>query len=167
MNKEKRTSVVGGILLILFGAALLAAQILPGFFIQFSWPWIVILVGLFLFTMGAAIGEPGMVVPACIVGGIGGILYYQNATGHWESWSFLWTLIPGFVGVGIVLMNLLQGEGAQALREGGMLVLISLTLFAVFGSFFGALGLVGDYWPVLLILLGLLILIRPVFFPKE
>lgn len=167
MNKGKRTSIVGGILLILVGATLLVAQIHPDFNIQFSWPWIVIFVGLFLFSMGAAIGEPGMVVPACIVGGIGGILYYQNTTGHWESWSFLWTLIPGFVGVGIVLMNLLRGEGAQALREGGMLVLISLTLFAIFGSFLGAVGLVGDYWPVLLILLGVLILIRPVLFSRK
>jgi hypothetical protein len=167
MNKEKRMNIVGGILLILIGAALLAAQFLPGFDVQFSWPWIIILVGLFLFGLGAMVGEPGMAVPACIVGGIGGILYYQNATGHWESWSFLWTLIPGFVGVGIVLMNLLSGEGLQAFQEGGMLILVSLTMFAVFGSFFGALGLVSDYWPVLLILLGILILIRPLLKLKE
>jgi hypothetical protein len=37
-----------------------------------------------------------------------------------------------------------------------------LVLFAVFGSFFGALGMVGDYWPTLLILLGLLMLGRSV-----
>ncbi len=167
MDKEKRTNLAGGILLILVGAVLLAAQILPGFFIEFSWPWIIIFVGLFLFGLGAAVGEPGMAVPACIVGGIGGILYYQNVTGHWESWSFAWTLIPGFVGVGIVLMNLLSGEGVQSFREGGFLILVSLTLFAVFGSFFGALGLVGKYWPVLLILLGVLILIRPLFKSKD
>ncbi|MFO7944456.1 MAG: hypothetical protein R6U51_09200 [Anaerolineales bacterium] len=167
MNKEKRTNIAGGIILVLVGAALLAVQILPGVFIQFSWPWIVIIVGLFLFGLGAAIGEPGMVVPACIVGGIGGILYYQNLTGNWESWSFVWSLILGFVGVGIILMNLLSGEGGNAFREGGFLVLISLTLFAVFGSFFGALGLVGDYWPVLLILLGVLVLLRPLLIPKK
>lgn len=167
MNKEKRTNIAGGIILVLVGAALLAVQILPGVFIQFSWPWIVIIVGLFLFGLGAAIGEPGMAVPACIVGGIGGILYYQNLTGNWESWSFMWSLIPGFVGIGSILMNLLSGEGGKAFREGGLLILISLTLFAVFGSFFGALGLVGDYWPVLLILLGVLILLRPLLIPKE
>jgi len=167
MNKEKRTNIAGGTILVFVGAALLAVQILPGVFIPFSWPWIVIIVGLFLFGLGAAIGEPGMAVPACIVGGIGGILYYQNLTGNWESWSFVWSLIPGFVGIGIILMNLLSGEGGKAFREGGLLVLISLTLFAVFGSFFGALGLVGDYWPVLLILLGVLILLRPLLIPKK
>ncbi len=40
-------------------------------------------------------------MPSIIVGGIGGILAYQDYTGHWESWSYLWTLIPGFVGLGI------------------------------------------------------------------
>lgn len=167
MNKEKRTNIAGGVILILVGVLLLAVQLLPGVVIQFSWPWMVIFVGLFLFAVGALVGEPGMAVPATIVGGIGGILFYQNATGHWESWSFLWSLIPGFVGVGIVLMNLLRGEEDGSLREGGMLILISLTLFAVFGSFFGAIGLVGDYWPLLLILLGILILVRPAILGKE
>ena len=39
-------------------------------------------------------GQPGMLVPACIVGGIGGMLYWQNLTGDWASWSYSWSLIP-------------------------------------------------------------------------
>jgi hypothetical protein len=31
----------------------------------------------------------------------------------------------------------------------------------VFGSLFGALGMMGPYWPVLLIILGLLLLVGP------
>jgi len=45
------------------------------------------------------------------------------------------------------------------IRGGLSLVLISLTLFAVSGAFFGALGLVGTYWLVLLILLSVLTLV--------
>ncbi|MBS1248499.1 MAG: hypothetical protein MAG431_00051 [Chloroflexi bacterium] len=163
MKNKKRTSMAGGLLLILIGAVLLAFQILPGFHIQFSWPWIVIAVGLFLFTIGALTGEPDMAIPASIVGGIGGILTYQNATGNWESWSYLWALIPGFVGTGILLAKVLGGEKDTSWREGGWLILISLILFSVFGSFFGALGMLGDYWPALLILLGLILLVRPFF----
>ena len=107
-----------------------------------------------------------MAIPACIVGGIGGILYWQEITGNWESWAYAWTLIPGFVGVGIVLSGLLGGDFRQSARGGGWLIMISLVLFAVFGSFFGGLGLLGPYWPVLLILLGLLVLIRPLFRPR-
>jgi hypothetical protein len=46
------------------------------------------------------------------------------------------------------------------LREGGTLILISLALFLVFGAAFGGLNVLGPYWPVLLIGLGILVLIR-------
>ncbi len=69
-------------------------------------------------------------------------------------------MIPGFVGFGIVLMNLLGGKGEESFKDGGTLILISLMLLAVFGSFFGAIGMGGKYWPVLLILLGLVLMGR-------
>jgi hypothetical protein len=170
MDKKRRTSLIGGALLIIVGGVLFAAQIIPDFMPAFwesiSWPWAIIGVGLFLFALGAALGEPGLAVPSIIVGGIGGILAYQDYTGHWESWSYLWTLIPGFVGFGIVLMNLLGGKGEGSYKEGGTLIFISLMLLAVFGSFFGAIGLGGQYWPVLLILLGLALMVRT-FFTKK
>ena len=168
MDKKRRTSIVGGALLILVGGLLFAAQMVPDFMPDyweiFSWPWIIIGVGLFLFALGAAIGEPGMAVPAIIVGGIGGILAYQWYTGNWESWSYLWTLIPGFVGLGIMLMSLMGGEAS--VKDGATLFFISFILLAVFGSFFGAIGLAGQYWPVLLILLGVVLLVRS-FIKKE
>ncbi|HUV89374.1 MAG TPA: hypothetical protein VMY80_06955, partial [Anaerolineae bacterium] len=89
-----------------------------------------------------------------------GLLYWQNATGHWESWAYAWTLIPGFVGVGIILAGILGGGLRKALGGGGWLILISLVLFAIFGSFLGGLNLLGPYWPVLLIVLGLFILVE-------
>jgi hypothetical protein len=168
MDKRRRTSIVGGSLLILIGGLLFAGQVVPDFMPDFweiiSWPWIIIGVGLFLFALGAAIGEPGLAVPATIVGGIGGILAYQWYTGYWESWSFMWAMIPGFVGLGIMLMSLMGGEGS--IKDGATLVFISFILLAIFGSFFGALGMAGNYWPVLLILLGVVLLVRS-FFDKE
>jgi len=168
MDKRKRTSIIGGALLILVGGLLFAAQVVPDFMPDFwkiiSWPWIIIGVGLFLFALGAALGEPGLAVPATIVSGIGGILAYQWFTGNWESWSFLWALIPGFVGLGIMLMSLMGGEGS--VKDGATLLFISFIMLAIFGSFFGAIGLAGKYWPVLLILLGAVLLVRS-FFKKE
>ncbi len=169
MDKGKRTSIVGGAILILVGAVLFAAQVLPDFMPDFweifSWPWIVIGIGLFLFILGAAVGEPGMAVPATIMCGLGGILAYQWYTGDWQSWSYIWTLIPGFVGIGIVLMSLLGGDAS--LKDGTTLVFISFIMLAVFGSFFGAVGMAGKYWPVLLILLGVVLMVRTFFNKKE
>ena len=168
MDKKRRTSIVGGALLILVGGLLFAGQVFPDYMPDFweiiSWPWFIIGIGLFLFALGAAVGEPGLAVPATIVGGIGGILAYQWYTGNFESWSYLWALIPGFVGLGIMLMSLMGGGGS--VKDGATLLFISFILLAIFGSFFGAIGLAGQYWPVLLILLGVVLMVKS-FINKE
>lgn len=162
MRRGLRWNLAIGLVLVLLGIWFLGVQFVPGLqaYAPLSWPLIIIGVGIVLLVIAVLGGVPGLSVPACIVGGIGGLLYWQNATGNWESWSYAWALIPGFVGVGVVVAGLLGGNTGEAAREGGWLILISLALFVIFGAFFGALGTLGDYWPVFLILLGLLILVR-------
>lgn len=145
----------------------LIVQLLPGLEIRFSWLWIIIGFGIVLLLIGSATDVPALAIPASIVGGIGGILAYQHASGDWDSWAYIWALIPGFVGVGMVLFDLLGGGTGAAARTGGWLIVISLALFSVSGSVLGALGLVGQCWPVLLILLGALLLLRPLFLPPS
>jgi len=161
MEQRRRSNLLGGLLLILIGSVILTIQLLPEIQVPVSWPWIIIGFGLALFLIGTATGVPALAVPACIIGGLGGILYYQSITGDWDSWAYIWALIPGFVGLGLVVSALLGGDGGEAARAGSWLMVVSLVLFTVFGSVFGALGLLGDYWPVLLILLGLVLLGRP------
>ena len=168
MERRTRTSVVGGMLLILLGLFFLAYQVMPERLswlrVEMSWPLIVVAVGVFLLVFGLLVGAPGMAVPASIVGGIGMLLYWQNATGNWESWAYAWTLIPGFVGIGIILSGLLgEGRLRDALEGGFWLIMISLVMFAIFGSFLGGLNLLGPYWPALLIFLGLILLVRGFF----
>jgi len=165
MARRTRTSVVGGILLILLGLFFLALQMMPESMawlrIEMSWPLIVMGVGVFLLVFGLLVGAPGMAVPACVVGGIGALLYWQNVTGNWESLSYAWALIPGFVGIGVILNGLLGGDKLRDSLEGGFwLILISMVMFAIFGSFLGGLTLFGSYWPALLIVLGLVVLVR-------
>jgi len=165
VNRETRSNLVIGLLLIVLGGWFLAGQFVPGlkFWInaEKSWPLFVIGAGLLLLVLGLLTQTAEMAIPACIVGGIGGLLYWQNTTGNWDSWAYAWTLIPGFVGVGIMLAGLLRGQGSRAFREGGGLILVSLVLFVIFGSFLGGGAVLGSYWPVLLILLGLWLLVRP------
>lgn len=168
MARRTRSSVIGGTLLILLGLFFLVLQMMPEQMawlrLEVSWPLIVVGVGLFLLIFGLLVGAPGMAVPACVVGGIGALLYWQNATGNWDSWSYVWSLIPGFVGIGVILNGLLGGEKLRDSLEGGFwLILISLVMFAIFGSFLGGLTLFGSYWPVLLIVLGLVVLVRSFF----
>jgi len=165
MDYGRRSSLAVGLVLILLGIWFLAVQFVPGLHDWFEWPLLIVGIGILLLVIGILTGVPDMAVPACIVGGVGGLLYWQNATDQWETWSYAWTLIPGFVGVGILLSGLLGGKLGRGVREGSSLILTSLILFAIFGSLFGALGLgpLGRYWPVLLIALGLLMLVRALF----
>lgn len=163
--ENRRTSLIGGGILILIGLFFLALQVVPGLGdlidIRFTWPLIVVLVGFLLFIVGIAVGEPDMAVPACIVAGIGFLLYWQNATGRWQSWAYVWALIPGFAGVGVILSSLMGGD--ERVIDGFRTILVSLIMFAIAGSFLGPFGFLGRYWPVLLILLGLVILAQGLF----
>lgn len=160
MKREGRTQLALGIILILLGAWFIAQRSIPelaAFVERFSeWPFTIIGVGVLLLLLGLILGAPGMAVPAAIVAGIGGILYYQNLTGDWDSWSYMWALIPGFVGVGVALQGLLGESTRHNLRRGLNLMVISAVLFLVFSAFFGGWNLLGNYGPsILLILLGI------------
>jgi hypothetical protein len=167
MNRRSRTRLIGGLILVLLGGWLLALQIVPGLEsiidLEFSWPLLVIAFGVILLIFGLLTSAPGMAVPACIVGGIGALLYYQNTTGDWTSWAYAWALIPGFAGVGSILAGILGENPRRSIRDGLNMIVFSAILFVVFGSLFGGLNLLGDYWPALLILLGVWILIQPLF----
>jgi hypothetical protein len=167
MDRSDRSRLAVGVLLLVLGGYFLAAQFIPALGdwinIEFSWPLIVVGVGLFLVVIGLLAGEPDMAVPAFIVGGIGGILYYQNATGNWESWAYVWTLIPGFVGLGLLASVVLGGRERGNFTGGLWMLLISAVMFLIFGSFLGGQELLGNYWPVLLILLGVWLFGRAIF----
>ncbi len=160
---KNRSSIIGGLILIFVGGLFLLLQIFPGLAEQFNptliWPLIIVAVGAF-FLLAAVLGAPPLAVPGAIITGIGSLLYYQNLSGDWDSWSFVWALIPGFVGLGLILMGLLDRENRKAIRSGLWLVVISLGLFVVFAGFLSELSFLGELWPLLLIVVGIWILWR-------
>ena len=162
--RQNRTNLVLGILLILIGGWLVVSRQVPAvqdWLSNFGWPMWVIAAALIVFLIGLLTGAPGMAIPASIIAGIGGILYYQNQTGKYDSWSYMWALIPGFVGIGTILAGLLGENTRRNLSHGLNLIVISTVLFLVFGSFFGGLSILGDYGAaILLILLGVYVLVR-------
>ena len=163
--RQNRTNLILGLLLVLIGGWLLISRQVPA--VQdwldnnWSWPMWTIGAGLVVLLIGLFTGAPGMAIPASIIAGIGGILYYQNQTGDYGSWSYMWALIPGFVGVGTILAGLLGENTRRNLAHGLNLMVISTVLFLVFATFFGGLSILGDYGAaIILILVGVYILIR-------
>jgi hypothetical protein len=161
MDHRSRSAIVSGTILIALGVFFMVTRFVPGIIDTMSWPFIVIGVGAIFLLIALATWTPGLAVPACIIGGIGGLLYWQNMSGEWWTWSYTWALIPGFVGVGVALNELMEGRPLRALVEGGWPILISLLLFFLFGSFFGALPWNGPWWAVVLIAIGVLVILRP------
>jgi hypothetical protein len=163
--KQNRTNLALGIILLAIGGWLLITRQVPS--IQewldanFAWPMYTIGAGLLVLLIGLVTGAPGMAVPASIIAGIGGILYYQNATGDFSSWSYMWTLIPGFVGVGSILAGLLGDDSRRNFGRGLRLLVTSAVMFLIFATFLGGLSILGEFGlPIILILLGLYILAR-------
>lgn len=163
MNKSGRSQLALGIILILIGGWFLLNQTMPefrDFFAPYTeWPSNMLLIGAGILIIGLVTGSPGLAVPAAIVAGIGGIFYYQEATGNYNSWSYMWTLIPGFIGIGTILQGLLGENTAQNLKRGLNLMVVSAVLFIVFAALLGGWNILGEFGPaVLLILLGLYVL---------
>ena len=156
----KRDNLVWGIILILVGAGFLLNQFFPGLFGWFSWPWILVAIG-GIFFLASLIGRVGgLMIPALILLGLGGIFLYQSATGNWDSWSYIWALLPALAGLGILIGSLYDREMVPARPAGAIMVVVGLVLFAVFGGVFGLDADILRYWPVILILVGLVVLVK-------
>lgn len=160
---KRKNNVFLGILLILLGSMLLARQIWPQYFPFWEWPFIIIGLGGLFLLWAIFSGNGGLAVPGSILAGIGGIFYYQNLTNDWASWSYIWALIPGFVGIGVIISGIIDRNYKEAFSGGLVLLLISMILFFVFGQAFGLQPEITQYWPVLLIILGVIALVRALF----
>ncbi len=163
--RQNRTNLVLGLLLILIGGWMILTNQIPAVheWIQSHSTGSVYTIGAgaLILLLGLFMGAPGMAIPAAIVAGIGGILYYQDLRHDYSSWSYMWTLIPGFVGVGTILVGLLGDNTRYNLARGLRLLIISAVLFLAFGTFLGGLTILGQYGaPILIILLGVYILAR-------
>ena len=175
-SKRNTGSLVGGSILIIFGMLALFGKIFQNFdFWGTFWPFFIIGIGLLFFVGMFAGGRSvsGLAIPGSIISTIGLMLFYQNITDHWESWSYGWTVILMSVGLGIYIMGTWGQNVTQ--RAAGLRVLrIGAIMFIIFGAFFELIftsgmpfGLRSIIFPISLILLGLyLVLSRVGLFPN-
>ncbi|MCD6576628.1 MAG: hypothetical protein J7K66_01285 [Anaerolineaceae bacterium] len=160
---ENRRGMVGGLILILLGGFLLAVQLMPDIFGYISWPFLIIGIGGAFLLAALFTRNGGLAIPGCVIGGIGAILYYQVTTNNWASWSYIWTLIPGFVGVGTLIAGFLSRGRPHFDRGGLVLIAISAMGFLIFGGMFGIALDVDMLWPILLIGIGFITLVSAIF----
>ncbi|NPV57280.1 MAG: hypothetical protein HPY76_11505 [Anaerolineae bacterium] len=157
-------------LLLVTGVVLLAGNLLPGWANLVSWTVIFFILALGFF-LPAAIwrdqrrGLAGMFIPGAIMLVLGAIFTYNVASGDWAAWSYLWTLVPASVGLGLALASWVGGWGESTAWVGIIMMAVSLALFALMASLMGN-PVMGTVAPLLLILLGLVLLVRALRRPR-
>jgi hypothetical protein len=174
VERQAPPGVVLGAVLIVIGLAFLAIRYLDLFEGMDLWPWFVIAPGAILFILGLILPNTGMLIGGSVVATIGLILAWQNATGLWATWAWIWALIPTAAGVGSFVGGLRTGS-AEERSSGLWQIVIGLALLAGFYLFFEeVIGLSGGLvplpeWamPAVLVGLGVLVLLRGFFGPRE
>lgn len=167
-SMNRGTLVVGSVLIVV-GILFLVASILGRSVIGVWWPVFIVAVGL-LFFLPLTLPEGGwgaFAIPGSIVTMTGLVLLFQNIFSAWASWAYAWALVAPFgVGAGLYLFGV--HADTKGLKDAGSVVMkVGLILFLAFGFFFeGLLNVSGSLvvrivWPVLLILVGLWVIVRP------
>ena len=128
------------------------------------WPLIFFVIGAGFYTPvllmpQARAGLAALFIPGTIMIGLGVIFLYNTLTGDWGSWAYAWSLIPAFVGIGLILASRFGRWQGDTARAGLWMALGSAAVFSVLAMFFGSrtFGAIG---PILLIGLGVLLLFR-------
>jgi hypothetical protein len=164
MMYERRNvaSAFVGLLLIGLGLVFLAGQFINIQIGAYVWPFVVIGFGAIFFA-GMFAGGPaagGLAIPGSIITMTGLILLVQNTFGHWEGWSYDWTLILVAIGVGLVIRGYWSDQ-EHSRRAGWRLIRLGAIFFLIFGAFFelvigfGTHNLAARvFWPLAIIAAG-------------
>lgn len=167
---HSQRNVWGALLLIGLGVLFLVGQLFNiniWSIFGVSWPLFVMIPGA-IFLVLAATGDrkmAGFAVPGMIVTGTGAILWFQNYTDYWQSWAYVWTLYPVFIGLALMFMGRRTGNEKE-FRSGSGLVTWGLVAFLIAASFFeflifrGESSLVQYVLPLVLIGAGGFMLLR-------
>jgi len=148
---ENKARLTPGIILIVLGIIffLINLDILS---MRTLWPGFVLIIGLgFLCSYFASRRNYGLLMPGSILTIIG-LLFFYCAFCGWDAMAYLWPIFLIAPAVGLFLMYVFGR------RETGLL--IPSGILAVLGIIFLSLSPeTGVFWPVLLIIMGLIIVI--------
>ncbi len=168
-DKRNYGALVVGVVLICMGALALFERLFEGArFWGIVWPFIIIGFGALFFVGMFLLGKSfaWMAIPGSIIAANGLMLFLQNLTGRWETWSYSWTVILMSIGAGIYIMGAWQGDASRR-RAGLKLFEVGAVMFVIFGAFFEIIfslgapeGLRGYVFPIALLCLGTYLVVK-------
>lgn len=152
-NYSSSSRFVLGTFLILVGIFIFLMQH-DFFFWEDFWPVILIGIGI-LFVVGFLLNTNnyGLLMPASILLVIGTLFLYMEMT-HWNHIIELWPTFILAPGIGFIFMFLFGPSGNKLYIPGLILITIAAIFFVSFSSY-------SHYWPVILIILGLVLIFTP------
>ena len=160
---KRKHTVTFGVLLIIFGLFFLAKEIAPQYFPVWEWPFYIIGLGGIFIIWAITSGVGRLAIPGTTMAGIGSILFYLEHTGGWRRTSISWALIPSFIGLGVIIAGLIDRNFKSVLVSGLTMFLISGITFFALGINYGLPPEITKFWPILLILFGILASVCYVF----
>ncbi|MDZ7705161.1 MAG: DUF5336 domain-containing protein [Trueperaceae bacterium] len=167
MNQTTQQNQIIGLVLIALGALLWLARASNFSVGAVLWPLFILVPGGALLVV--ALNDPqrnNLAVPGSLLSVLGLIFLFQSITGYFESWAYIWALIPASIGAGRALQGHLSGN-TKLVRKGEIAArnwLIGLAAFFIFFEVIIGIGGRGVFsnllFPLLLIGAGLYLLSR-------
>jgi hypothetical protein len=145
----RAVELILGLMLLVIGLLVLASKPIGDWFAGLGisdqllawWPAIVVILSGF-FLIPAAFPGPnrrlraGMVIPGAFLAGVGGALLYTSLNNRWEAWSYLWTVVPASIGIGLYAAGWIADLPAFKWIGSGMAVGAAIAYLA-FATAFG------------------------------
>lgn len=128
------------------------------------WPLFILAPGIAFLALAYSGGRATapFAIPGMIIAGTGGLLFVQNLTGYWVSWSYAWTLYGVFLGLGFIIMGELADDPAMMTVGRGFVKAgaIGFLAFAFLMELVFNVGGGARLLPALLIAAGLVLIVR-------
>lgn len=157
---KKQNSFLGYIL-IGIGAFFLLKQLkIPIFTDFYSWPTLLIIIGLALIVYGYRSREYNSLFSGTIVLGLG--VHFHGLT-HYPFWIDHWAVYPLLVGIAFMVRALKLKKGMFVglfLVAASLFMIYSIKLPEWFSWVDHIIEFFGSYWPIILIIMGVYLLMR-------
>ncbi len=160
---SRTIELIAGLVLLAIGAVILLGEWIRSWFADLGmdpeiwawWPVALVVLSLF-FLVPAVVGRQhrrlraGMVIPGAILAGMGGAVLYTSLTDRWDAWSYLWSILPFSLGMGMYAAGWIADAPAfkwigSGVAGGGVIAYVAFAT-AFGGEAFrlvAALGIVG------------------------